>query len=221
MVMSWFMYFLISIAGIFVIVNPLTSSFIFAFLTPSATEKQKRRIALRATKIGTTILLVLALLGGIIFTIFGVTIGAFKIAGGIVLIGMGLRMLRESEGEMVQVLDHGKVSEGIAVVPLAIPFMSGPGAIAAVMVLTTEAPSIFHIGIVFLAVLITTISCYFAMVYSRYIIEFVGETGRQVITKLFGLILTVIAIQFVINGIHDVIVDFDLFLSFLSLVKTL
>jgi multiple antibiotic resistance protein len=92
----------------------------------------------------------------------------------------------------------------VSIVPLAIPFISGPGSIATVMILTSEAPTPYHLAVVFLAIVLTTAACYFAMIYSPFVVRFLGETGREVATKLFGLILAVIAVQFVINGATDV-----------------
>lgn len=201
MVMELLAYLFVSIAAVFVIVNPLTTAFIFSSLVKNASDKEKRTIARKATLTSTIILITFALLGGVIFMLFGITLAAFKIAGGIILFGIGMSMLKESDEKMK--LKDGKVSEGIAVVPLAIPFISGPGSIALVMILTSEAPSPIHVLVVFAAVLITTIACYYSMVYSKYIINYLGETGKQIVSKLFGLILAVIAVQFVINGILD------------------
>jgi multiple antibiotic resistance protein len=105
---------------------------------------------------------------------------------------------------------NGEISDDISVIPLAIPFISGPGSIATVMILTSEAPTIYHTVIVFLAVLFTTVSCYYAMIYSKVIVKYLGDSGKQIITKVFGLILAVIAIQFVVNGIANTLVDFGL-----------
>jgi len=79
------------------------------------------------------------------------------------------------------------------------------------MILTSEAPTIYHTVLVFLAVLITTVTCYYSMVYSKVIVRYLGDSGKQIITKVFGLILAVISVQFVINGAANVLVDFGLF----------
>ncbi len=76
------------------------------------------------------------------------------------------------------------------------------------MILTSEAPSRWHVIAVFIGVLITTITCYYTMVNSRYVIRVMGESGRKIMTKIFGLILAVIAVQFVINGVADAVSEF-------------
>lgn len=214
-------YLLITIAAIFVIVNPLTTAFVFAALIPRAGEKRRRKIAWRAATMSTGVFFTFALLGGLIFQLFGITLEAFRIAGGIILFGIAMGMIRQGAGEAEQSDDTpidddddhspaAKAAENIAIIPLAIPFISGPGSIATVMILTSEAPTPWHTALVFLAILITTGTCYYAMVYSKYLVARLGETGKTIVTKIFGLILSVIAVQFVINGVSDAYRNLDL-----------
>ena len=204
-------YFFIAITAMFVIINPLTTAFVFASLTPYADRPEREAIARRAVITSTVVLFVFALLGSLIFQLFGITLAAFRIAGGLILFGIAMGMLQKSEAH-----DHGpsdmratgRIAEDISIVPLSIPFISGPGAIATTMILTSEAPDRWHVIVVFIAVLVTTVSCYFAMTHSRHVIRIMGDSGRRILTKLFGLILAVIAVQFVINGIADAVVDF-------------
>ncbi len=212
-VAEFFQYLLISIAGIFVIVNPLTTAFVFVSLLPRASEQRRTHTARRAVMISSAVLVTFALIGGAIFQLFGITLEAFRIAGGIILFGIAMGMIRtgsdENEGgsdtdehDMAQ--QAGRIARDVSVIPLAIPFISGPGAIATVMILSSTAPSFWHIGVVLLAVLLATGTCYIMMVNSKYIVRYLGDTGKEIATKLFGLILAVIAVQFVINGVYDV-----------------
>lgn len=207
---SAFEYLLITVAAIFVIVNPLTTAFVFMSLLPRANEARRKATAKRAVKVSTGIFFLFALLGGVIFQLFGITIEAFRIAGGIILFGIAMGMIRKGRDEGEEHAEDGPEpakagpANDVAIIPLAIPFISGPGSIATVMVLTSEAPSLWHLGMVFLAILITTATTYYAMVHSRLLVRFLGETGKDIVTKLFGLILSVIAVQFVINGVNDV-----------------
>lgn len=204
-------YLVITIAGIFVIVNPLTTAFAFMSLTTRMKEERRKSIALRATKISTGLFFIFAILGGVIFQLFGITLAAFRIAGGIILFGIAMGMISKRDSdEGGQKKPEGEIADDISVIPLAIPFISGPGSIATVMILTSEAPTIYHTVLVFLAVLITTVSCYYSMIYSKVIVRYLGDTGKQIITKVFGLILAVISVQFVINGIANVVVDFGI-----------
>lgn len=213
-VFGFFNYLIITIAAIFVIVNPLTTAFVFLSLLPRASEEERKRTAKRAVVIATSIFLIFATLGGVIFQLFGITLEAFRIAGGIILFGIAMGMIRKGEDESGQDGDDAdsassdrprkRNNQDVSVIPLAIPFISGPGSIATVMILTSEAPSVWHVGLVFLAILITTGTCYYMMVNSKYLVRLLGESGKQIITKVFGLILAVIAVQFVINGTVDV-----------------
>ena len=205
-------YFFIAVIGMFVIINPLTTAFVFASLTTDADDDEQEQIARRAVITATAMLCVFALLGSLIFQLFGITLAAFRIAGGMILFGIAMSMLNKSEAP-----DHDKadarqskalLAQDISIVPLAIPFISGPGAIATAMILTSEAPSFWHTMVVYVAILATTVSCYFAMVYSKHVIRWLGQSGRRILTKVFGLILAVIAIQFVLNGIGDAVTDF-------------
>jgi len=208
-VLAAFRYLLITIAAIFVIVNPLTTAFVFMSLLPRHNDERRKATAKRAVTVSTGIFFLFALLGGVIFQLFGITIEAFRIAGGIILFGIAMGMIRKGRDEGEEITSEGNepdrstAADDVAIIPLAIPFISGPGSIATVMILTTEAPTIWHVGIVFLAILITTVTTYFAMIHSKIIIRYLGETGKDIVTKLFGLILSVIAVQFVINGVSD------------------
>lgn len=199
---------LVAFTAIFVIVNPLTTAFVFLSLLPQASDAKRRRIALRAVTTATAVLFAFALLGGLIFQLFNITLAAFRIAGGLILFGIGMNMLNRTEEpshEPDEDEHSGTITDHVSIVPLAIPMISGPGSIATTMVLTTEATSLARLAMVLTAIVLTTASCYFSMVNSRHIVRYLGDTGRKVLTKLFGLILAVVAVQFVINGTLEVL----------------
>ncbi len=201
-------YFVITVAAVIVVINPITTAFIFVSLLPNASYRKTRIIARRAALTGTTVLFSFALLGSVIFQLFGISLAAFKIAGGLILFGIAMQMIKEHKGEHDEektIEEKEEFADNVSVVPLAIPFISGPGAIATVMILTTQAPSTTHSAVIFLAVGITTMLCYYAMVYSENIVQYLGGTGKRIVTKIFGLILAVISVQFVINGVLDVL----------------
>ena len=208
MALSLLNYLLISLASMFVIINPLSTAFVFASLVSNETEKEQRIIAQRATIISTIVIFVFAIMGKLIFKFFGISIPAFKIAGGIILFGIAYNMIWKQEPRFSHDRKSYKnttIAEDLAIVPIAIPFISGPGAIATVMILVSEAPGDLYIIPVLIAVLMVTVSSYLAMVYSEEITKYMGNIGRRVMTKLFGIILAVISVQFVINGILDLV----------------
>ena len=207
--MSGLEYFFISIAALLVIINPLTTAFVFQSLIPYSTNQIKYHIAKRASIIALTILLVFALFGTYIFTLFGITLPAFKIAGGLILFSIAIKMLKSNQGEHDEKHHTGNEmdSEDISVVPLAIPFISGPGTIATTMLLIAQAQSTINTVMVLIAIVIGVLVAYLAMIHSHFITDRVGQTAKKIITKLFGLILAIISVQFVINGAFDLIPD--------------
>lgn len=207
MLISLIDYLIISLAALFVIINPLTTAFVFQSLMPYGSSEIKKEIAKRSTLIAASVLIIFSVFGNFIFSLFGITIAAFKIAGGLILFGIAMKMIKTHEGEHDEKhhTSNEMDSDDISVIPLAIPFMSGPGSIATVMLLTTQASSALHFSVVIIAIIIILLTCYFALLYSHKITEYVGETGKKVSTKLFGLILAVISVQFVINGVIDLI----------------
>lgn len=200
-------YFLITFVALFVIINPLTTAFVFQNLLPYSTHDLKYQIAKRAALIAGTILIIFSLFGNFIFQIFGITIPAFKIAGGLILFGIAMNMIKKQEGEHDE-KHHTSTeldSDDISVVPLAIPFISGPGSIATTMLLTSESQSRPEYLIVIISIILVVTLCYFTMKHSHKIVEKIGVTGKKISTKIFGLILAVISIQFVLNGAFDLL----------------
>jgi len=206
MFIEFLQYLIITITAIFVIVNPLTTAFAFLAVLPDATEEERYQVAKKATLVSTGIFFLFALLGSIIFQLFGITVSAFRIAGGIILFGIAMGMIKEKKERDKDTPKKADthLSDDLAIIPIAIPFISGPGSIATVMILTSEAPTAYHTALVFLAILLTTGTCFFAMTKSTLVVHYLGNTGRKIVTRLFGIILSVVAVQFVINGSIEV-----------------
>jgi multiple antibiotic resistance protein len=200
-------YFLIAFTALFVIVNPITTAFIFQSLIPFGNHNLKKAVAFKASLVALSILLIFSLFGNFIFYVFGITIHAFKIAGGLILFGISMKMIKHHEGEHDEKhhMSTEMDSDDVAIIPLAIPFMSGPGSIATSILLTSQAQTKLHFLIVLVSIVIIMIICYFAMIYSKYITDVIGNTGKKIATKIFGLILAIISVQFVINGLIDLV----------------
>lgn len=192
--------------AVLVITDPLGNTPIFASLLKHYSPQERHSIIRRACIAAVTILILFTLLGSAILKIFSITIGAFRIAGGLILFGIASHMLsaeksrtRITPGEEVE----AQSKDDIAIVPLAIPLISGPGAIATVMTLQTQTTSTLETGILILAILVSGILSYFTYRYASTFLIKIGETGINIMTRLLGLILAVMSIQFVINGIRD------------------
>jgi len=192
--------------AVLVITDPLGNTPIFASLLNHYSPQERNSIIRRACIAAVAILILFTLLGSVILKIFSITIGAFRIAGGLILFGIASHMLsaeksrtRITPGEEVE----AQTKEDIAIVPLAIPLISGPGAIATVMTLQTQAMSTLETGILILAILVSGLISYVTYRYASTFLIKIGETGINIMTRLLGLILAVMSIQFVINGIRD------------------
>jgi len=203
-----------AIISIIVISNPLSTSAIFIALTEQMTLKQKQEIIKRSLKYSVGILFFFSLTGLLLFQLFGFSIGAFRIAGGVLLFTTAVTMLDPKTSHE----EAGDASDNIALIPLSIPFTAGPGTIVTVVVLMSEAQNILEAHDIFtgisciLGVFVGITLCigisYVMMSRSDAIDNRLKEGGRKVVTKVMGLLVMAIAIQFFINGIKDILPEF-------------
>ena len=194
----------ISLSSIFFIVDPLGTAPIFLAITEGQTAKERNRTALRASVVTLLILVVFAFVGEWILKLLRVTISSFQIAGGILIFTIALSMLqvRRSRAKSTPQEEHEKQEgEDVAIFPLAIPMLSGPAAITTVMVLINLATSPLHRMLVIFSITLTGFFCYLILRASGRLLNLLGRTGINVLTRLMGLLLAVISVQFVIDGI--------------------
>jgi multiple antibiotic resistance protein len=199
----------IAFPSLVVIINPLMVTSVFITLTSSATPEAKRAIIRKTTITASAVLLAFAVSGTLIFKFFSITIGAFQIAGGIILFSVALGMLHAQAPRTQQTpeeLAEAMSRDDIAVVPLAIPMVSGPGAITTVIVLSGEARhSIPCMAILLLALVVTMLIVFVMLRNAARIQRFVGPSGLNITTRLMGLVLAAVAVQFVIHGVESVL----------------
>jgi multiple antibiotic resistance protein len=196
--------------SVFALVDPFGALPFFVSLTEGYNEADTRVVVRRSILVLGGILGFFALLGRFLFSVFGFTLGAFEIAGGILLFTVAFDMLR-GEVTKSKLTDADRESalarrDEIAVVPLGIPLLAGPGAISTVMIYEGSAggdPS--AIGVTFLAVAVTTALSYLVLEYGRRIFRLLGHVGITVLARVMGLLLAAIAVQFVLNGIAAVL----------------
>ncbi|HJX55700.1 MAG TPA: NAAT family transporter [Methanoregula sp.] len=198
---------LLSLSSIIIIVNPLGATLIYVSFTTSMDQITRDTIAKDACRFALIILLTVAVLGTWILQLFGITLEAFRIAGGILLFGIGMEMVyaKTSRTKLTATEKYeSRDIEDVAMMPLAIPMIAGPGAITTTIVLMNEAITItpIAIGIVFFSILISIALTYFMMRNSDYIITKIGQREYRAINRLLGMLLIAIAVQFVINGIR-------------------
>lgn len=215
-------YILLAFPAILVILNPLGAATNFLALTTSHTEEEKLHIAKRACLTAFCVLVIFALAGHFIFQIFHITLSAFRIAGGIIIFGVGLNMLKLQPLRIKQTDEEMKenlLRTDVAVVPLGIPLLSGPGAITTVMVLMTEIDKkstltgVFEVAGLLISCILSLVLIYFIFINSKKLLDLLKVTGVGVMTRIMGLIMTVIATQFIINGIKDLLPELAQILS--------
>jgi len=194
-----FTFSLTVFAGFFAIMNPIGGIPMFLSLTQEADTIEKKKIAKKATFIAFLIGLAFIIFGTYLFKFFGITIPAFKITGGVILFYTGFEML-QSKKSSVKHLQSPIIDENIAVSPLAIPLLAGPGTIVTGMNFVSNTDDV-HIIIV---VLIFTIICYLnyiAFNLSEIITEKIGNNIITVFGKIMGLIIAIIGTEMITNGI--------------------
>lgn len=203
-----FQFLVLCLSTLLTLINPLGIAPIFVVMTERFSKKEKLQIATKGIATGTITLMVFTFLGSIIFNLYGITIEAFQIMGGILFFRSGLRMLEAQVGRSRTTdteIEEFKETDEIAISPIGVPLIAGPGAITGVMLLSGKAPSPFSIGTLLLAVIITMIIFYFVLRAGDQVSKKIGVTGMRVVQRIMGLILMVIAVQFVINGVETII----------------
>jgi multiple antibiotic resistance protein len=198
---------LLSISSILIIVNPLGATLIYVSLTTNMDRSARDAVARDACRFAFLILLIVALIGTWILQLFGITLEAFRIAGGILLFGIGMEMVyaKTSRTKLTVTEKYeSRDTEDISIMPLAIPMIAGPGAITTTIVLMNEATTMtpIAIGIVLVSIAISIVLTYYMMRNSDYILTRIGQREYRAVNRLMGMLLIAIAVQFVINGIR-------------------
>ncbi len=198
--------FLLSLSTFFATIGPADLVLVFAALTERMTTRERRVMALRGTLIATGILLFFAVFGEPLLKLFGITIPALRIAGGVLLLLISIDMVfaRHSGGTGTTPEEENEAMKrpDISVFPLATPLIAGPGAISAMILLATPE-GLFTIGWfeVVAAVLAILVLCYAAMYVAMPIQRLLGLTGLAVVSRVVGVLLAALAIQFLLDGI--------------------
>ena len=199
---------LVSFSAIFFVVDPFSAVPFFLAMTREHTAEERRVTALRASVAAGLVLAVFAIAGAWVFKLLGISLGAFKIAGGVVLLLLALDMIRTqpsrtriTEGEV----EAGAGKEDIAIVPLAMPLLAGPGGIATAIVLMSRARGgpWWHALPVLVAIALTAVGSYVILAGATRTERVLGRTGLAILERAAGLLLVAIGIQFMLDGLVD------------------
>jgi multiple antibiotic resistance protein len=202
--MSLLEYTLLAISSLFVIVDPIAIVPTFLAMTPEETPAQRIRMARLACIVMVVVLLGFAIMGGRILKFLGIDIPAFQIAGGIVLLLVALDMLRAQRSRVQETREEteaGTAKDDIAVTPLAIPMLAGPGAISTAIVLHNRAESFMHQVLLCAAILIVGAISYVILHFSAHGARWLNPILMRITTRIMGLLLAAIAIQFMVTAL--------------------
>jgi len=195
---------LLVFTSVLFIVDPFAVVPSFLAMTARDTPATRKVLARRGAWTTAVTLTLFALAGSLIFKVFGITIGAFKIAGGVL---MGLNALdmvqarRSQQKETPAETKEGIEKEDIGILPLGIPMLAGPGAISTVMVLAVGSKTAITTAALYVAIALTAYVSYLTLAAASHVERRLGQTGMRILTRLMGLVLCAIAAQFIIDGI--------------------
>lgn len=192
-----------------VTIDPIGLAPLFLAVTAGMNRAQRRQVALRATVIAFLVFIAFAVAGTLILSLFGITLPAFRVAGGLLLFWIAFEMVFERRQERHEKTAVRAITQddihSVSVFPLAIPLLAGPGAISATILLSGEFDDPVGraglIGIIFAIIVLT----YVVFQVAERVDNLIGSTGRTVLTRLFGVLLSALAVQFVADGIRALI----------------
>jgi multiple antibiotic resistance protein len=199
---------LLAFSSIFFLVDPFAAIGSFLAITADADAVRRRRVARKGALTCFIVLTTFAVAGQLIFRMFGITLPAFEIAGGLILLLIGLDMLearRSPTQETTGEAEEGAAKDDAGIVPLGIPMLAGPGAISSVMVLVGQVPTFFgwEMGAIIGSIAITAFTSYWVLAGADRVRGVMGETGIRILVRIMGLLLVALAMQFFVNGLTD------------------
>ncbi len=195
---------------ILVTIDPPGLAPLFLALTRGMNREQRQQVGLRASLIGFLVLALFAVAGAGILSVFGITLPAFRVAGGLLLFYISFEMIFERRQERKEKSADAAITKdhihNIAAFPLAIPLIAGPGAISAVVLLSASLPGIGGQTTLVAVILVGIVLTYLVFLVAERVDKFLGQTGRSILTRLLGVILAALAVQFVADGVKALMV---------------
>ena len=195
-----------AVTAVFFIVDPFAATPAFLAMTAGYEHVRRKQMARRAALTCLVILSVFATVGKYLFRLFGITLPAFKFAGGLLLLLVALDMLqarRSRTRETPEEQSDACEIEDVGIIPMGIPMLAGPGSISTVMVLVGQAPRWRDATPVLVGIGITSLVCYIVLASADRVEAVLGEIGIRIVTRLMGLVLTAIAFQFFVSALVD------------------
>ena len=199
---------LLCFTSFFTLTNPLGTMPVFLTMTHGMTDKERQSIVQRATIVSFVTLMVFVFAGQLLFKFFGISTDGFRIAGGVIIFKIGFDMLQARYTPMKLKDEEIKTyADDISITPLGIPMLCGPGAIANAIVLMQDAHNFEMKGILIGTIGLIYLLTFFILRASTKLVSVLGETGNNVMMRLMGLILMVIAVECFVSGLKPILVD--------------
>jgi multiple antibiotic resistance protein len=202
-------YMISALLTLFVVVDPIGLVPAFLAVTEGLPRPARRNVAVRASMIAGVILIGAALIGDWLLDTLKISLSAFRIAGGLLLFSIasemvfGVRLRREGEAAEQAIEEHVR---NIAAFPLAIPLLAGPGAITAAVLLSGRAHNDLQlIGLLVAVIILIAVACAFTFLFAERIGRLLGLTGNIVLSRLLGVLLAALAVQYVVDGVRAIL----------------
>ena|SRR5438552_2821810 len=199
-------YTLLAASSLFVIVNPIGTVPAFLAMTPTDTIARRNQMAKLACGVMAGVLLVFAVAGTWIFKLFGITLPTFQMAGSVVLLLIALDMLRAERSPVQETEEEktaGTVKDDIAITPLAVPMLAGPGAISTAILLHGQADSITQRVALYLCIVGISVISYLILRFAARGTAWLNPIAMKLTTRIMGLMLAAVAFQFMVNALKD------------------
>lgn len=199
---------LLAFTSLFTLINPLGTMPVFMAMTSELTVEERNHTARKASVVAFFTIIAFALTGQLLFNFFGISVNSFRVVGGVIFFIMGMDML-QARLSQVKIRDNEVKSyvSDISITPLAIPMICGPGAITSVIVLMEDANTLPKKLVLFVSVFLIILLTWVILYSSSRLIKLLGQTGINVMMRIMGLIVMVIAVEFFFSGLKPIILD--------------
>ncbi|OGI20244.1 MAG: hypothetical protein A3B68_05315 [Candidatus Melainabacteria bacterium RIFCSPHIGHO2_02_FULL_34_12] len=198
---EYLLFFVGSFVSLFSIVDPMLAVPVFVSLTEKYSPQKRIEIAEQASIYALGVMLIFFIAGGLILKFFGISLEGLRIAGGLMIIASAVEMLQKKERLLPKEQDESEAKDDISFSPLAMPLLSGPGSIAVIIGMTTDAKTWLYYPVILFTIILVAILCYIFLRLAPMISQKMGSTAMSSFNRIMGFILLCIGVQYIVNGV--------------------
>lgn len=198
-------YAILAVVALFLIINPLSTVPVFLAITPGESPATRVRTARLACLVAASVLIAFAAAGELIFSLMGITLPAFQIAGGVLLFAIAFEMMRSPQADVRLTPEEHAIAadkEDVGVIPLGVPLLCGPGAISTTVLLKSEAPGIPRSVALAAAIVVVYLGSFLLLKISAHGASWLNPIFLRVLRRIMGLLFSAVAVQFILNGLE-------------------